>query len=192
MNNFISQELQFENCRVINKQINYDVKPYRVEISLFGEHVASERIEVAKRKLPEFKVDDCDFIIFQGYEATVDQAAMESTIKSEIIEDLYKENQELIKSKDQQIKFLENEVFQLKQTTFLSTEVASELKKLYPNTKEFSINRSILTSMDSLKQDTVMLAYIKFVRKPATSEIKKIQGWLEARLKSSSVKVIVQ
>jgi hypothetical protein len=46
--------------------------------------------------------------------------------------------------------------------------------------------------MDSLKQDTVMLAYIKFVRKPATSEIKKIQGWLEARLKSSSVKVIVQ
>ena len=192
INNFISQELQFDNCRVISKQINFEVAPYRVEVSLFGEHIPTEKIEEAKKKLATFKVDDCDLIIFQGYEETVDQAAMESTIKSEIIEDLYKENQELIKSKDQQIKFLENEVFQLKQTTFLSSEVASELKTLYPNTREFSINRSILTSMDSLKQDTVMLAYIKFSRRPGSTEIKKIQGWLEARLKSTSVKVIVQ
>ena len=191
INNFISQELQFDNCRVINKQINYDVAPYRVEVSLFGEHIPAEKIETAKKKLSAFKVDDCELIIFQGYEETVDQAAMESTIKSEIIEDLYKENQELIKSKDQQIKFLENEVFQLKQTTFLSSEVASELKTLYPNTREFSINRSILTSMDSLKQDTVMLAYIKFSRRPGITDIKKIQGWLEARLKSNSVKVII-
>lgn len=192
VNNFISQELQFENCRVISKQINYDVKPYRVEVSMFGEHIAPDVIETVKKKLPAYKVDECDFVIFQGFESTVDQAAMESTIKSEIIEDLYKENQELIKSKDQQIKFLENEVFQLKHTTFLSTEVASELKTLYPNTREFSINRSILTTLDSMKQDTVMLAFIRFSRRPANSEIKKIQGWLEARLKSTSVKVVVQ
>ena len=192
INNFINQELQFENCRVINKQINYDVMPYRVEVSLFGEHIPNEKLEEAKHKLPEYKITECDLVIFQGFDATVDQAAMETTIKSEIIEDLYKENQELIKSKDQQIKFLENEVFQLKQANYLSTEVASELKTLYPNTKEFSINRSILTRMDSLKPDTLMLAYIKFSRRPGNADVKKIQDWLKARLKSDKVKIVIQ
>jgi uncharacterized hydrophobic protein (TIGR00271 family) len=192
VSNFITRELQFDNCRVISKQINYSVDPNRVEISLFGEQLSSEKIEGVKKKLVDYDLAKAELVIFQGYDASIDEAALESNIRTGIIEELYKQNQQLLESKDKRIVFLENEVFRLKQTSFISSEIAAELKTLYPNAREFSMNKSILTSMDSLKQDTVMLAYIKFARRPYNSELKKIQAWLSARLKSNDVKVIIQ
>jgi hypothetical protein len=49
----------------------------------------------------------------------------------------------------------------------------------------------LLTQTDSMKQDTVYLAYAKFKRMPSTTERRRMESWLKARIKNDNVNLIV-
>ena len=189
---FVTNEFSFENSRVISREVNYDVKPYRIEISLFGEHVDDDVLEHAKMQMAGYNLGEAELVVFQGYEAKIDQSVIQNTIRSGVIEELYKQNQEVLQSKDKTIQLLERELSRLQRPSIISKEIAAELKTLYPTVTEFSLDVTLLTQMDSLKADSVYLTYIKFSKRPTRDQLKQMEEWLKVRTQTEKVKIVYQ
>ena len=193
--NFIATELNFENARVIGRNIYYDDKVPRIEVTLFGEQINEDLIEMAERKLENYQLKNCELKIFQGY--SQDQVQREEfekmnlSLRSGIIEELYKKNEEQLKTKEKQIELLEDELFKLKRQEIPVLDIASEVKAQYENVTEFSLTKTLIMQTDSMKQDTVYLAYAKFKRLPNMAERRRMESWLKARIKQENVSLIV-
>lgn len=189
---FIAQELNFENARVISRDLHADSDGQRIEVSLFGEPVSDELIEKARKQLSNYNLDDTELFVLQGYSESVNEASLATSIRSGVIEELYKQNEQSLRTKDEKIKLLETELSKIRRGHNITPEISQELKAFYPMLSEFSINRSLIMRMDSLKQDTVYLAYLKFKRNPNKEELKKLDAWLKARVKSDKVEMVIQ
>lgn len=191
-NRFIAQELNFKNSRVISHDLHSDSEGQRIEVSLFGEPVSEELIENARKQLPNYNLANAELLVLQGYNEGINEATLASSIKSGLIEELYRQNEQSLKSKDEKIKLLESELTRIKTISNYTQELSPELKALYPNIRNFSVNQSFLMRLDSLQQDTVYLAYARFARKPSRTEIKKLDAWLKARIKSENVQLVIE
>jgi uncharacterized hydrophobic protein (TIGR00271 family) len=188
---FISQELQFDNTRVISKDLKFDSKGQIIEVSLFGEPVSDDLIENARKQLPQYNLANAELVVLQGYVANPDQELLSSNIRTGVIEELYRQNEQILRSKDDKIKVLEDELMRIKYISSTSPELSSELKALYPTVTDFSINQNLVIRLDSLKQDTVYLAYMKFSRRPNTKELARLEEWLKTRVKAKKIKLII-
>jgi uncharacterized hydrophobic protein (TIGR00271 family) len=189
---FISQELNFDNTKVISRDLRYDSKNPVIEVTLFGEPVNEEMIDQARRQLSNYNLEDCELVVLQGYDEGVNEASLASSIRSGVIEELYRQNEQTLRNKDERIKLLETELTRIKHVSNFTQELSPELKALYPTITRFSVNQSFLMQLDSLRQDTVYLAYAKFTRKPNRTEIKKLDAWLKARVKSENVQLVIE
>jgi len=189
---FISTELEFENSQVINKQILYDTDPRKIEVTLFGDRISDEVIENARRKLGLYKIQDAELAVFQGYDPAASQNSITDLIKNKVVEEFYKQSAETLVSKDEQIRLLEREITDLKMTSILAPDIALEVKALYPTLTEFALERALVVKLDSMRQDTTHIAYVRFFGKPASKDVLSLQTWLKARIKSDRVEVVIR
>jgi len=189
-NLFINNELAFPNSQVISKKINYDSSRVKIEVFLIGEIVKPELIEIAKRKLPNYKLHNTQLIIKQGLseKKNIDINAL----RASVIEELYKKNEEIIKNKDQQIQLLENKIAQLSQNKFPVEELSAEAKTLFNKLKEFTVTSTEIVNINENKIDTVTIVYAKFSGKISSTQRKVLNEWLKARTKSNNIKLIVE
>lgn len=188
---FINQELNFENTKVISQNLTFYQGNSKIEVSLFGGVVPEEIIQNAENKLKNYNLEETELIVLQGYKPQTNATELAYSLRSGVIEDLYRKNEQILRSKDDRIRLLEKELSQTQNLQTMSTELATEIKALYPMLMDFSINRNLLVHVDSLKQDTVFLAYARFRRKPGRQEIKQLEEWLMARVKTNRVKIIL-
>lgn len=189
---FISQEFAFPKTRVISKQFNFSSSAPVIEVSLFGEKVSADVLANVKSKLPNYKLENASLVVFQGYDDNPNEIALTSTLRSGIVEELYKQNEQVMRSKDDRIRFLENEVLQLKGSQYQSQEIGAEIKMLYPDLQAFTLNRTLYLKLDSMKQDTTFLALAAFKKIPPRKEILKLERWLRTRVKTDKVMVVVK
>ena len=120
--------------------------------------------------------------------ATIEQLNLQ--LKTGIIEDLYKKNEDLLKSKDDQIKLLENEIIRHRSKEIPIQDLTMEIKAFKKNIRQLSVASTIISDIDSLTYDTLHLAYVQFKLKPRKSDLSQIENWLKARLKVEKVKLI--
>lgn len=193
---FVRTEMVFENCQVINQEYIFD-DTSRIEVSLFGEPINRDKINDLESRLPQYNLDNVKLVIRQGYvdDNNVDLATMEQMsqqLKIDIIEDLYKENTEILKGKDAEIDVLQGEILRLRSKELPVMDITKEVKVQYPNIREFSITNTLLVEADSLKQDTLYLVYANFKRRPKRSQVKKLTEWLQLRIKADTLKLVIE
>ncbi|MEM6802274.1 MAG: TIGR00341 family protein [Bacteroidota bacterium] len=196
-NEFIKEELNFEGCQIIYRKINFDVDSPNIEITLYGNPVAEEKIEEVEQRMPKYKLEKAALLIRQGYIenesiAKEEIELMNERLKTGIIEDIYKKNEELLQTKDAQIKLLENEILKFKAAELPVKDLAQEIKTINPNVRELSVSSSLITTTDSLKQDTVYLAYVGFRKRPSRADLKKLDNWLKVRVKTDKIKLLTR
>src|SRR5690606_5884569 len=92
---FIAQEFAFPNTRVISKQLEFDADRPVIEVSLFGEHIDDELIENCRRQLSNYKLENAELEVFQGYRDNSHEATLTSTLRTGIVEELYKQNEQV-------------------------------------------------------------------------------------------------
>ncbi|MCB0706906.1 MAG: TIGR00341 family protein [Saprospiraceae bacterium] len=194
-NLFIKTELQFDNCQVISSKISGDFRNRSIDVTLFGEPVPEAFIQQAREKLPNYGIEDASLSVRQGYQGveTVDLQTLEQMnqqMRSGIIEDLYKRNEELLETKDNKIKLLEEEIIRYRSLEMPMEDLVAELKTINPNVEELSVTNSIVSHVDSLQMDTLYLAYVKFRKNPKSQEIKQLQEWLQARTKTEKIRMV--
>lgn len=196
-NLFVSKELHFDYCQVISKQYYFNKEQNRIEVTLFGQPVPPEDIERAKTKLADYHLGNADLKVRQGYigEEGIDLATAEQMgqqMRTGIIEELYKKNEEALRGKDAQIKMLEAEILRMRSREMPISNLAQEIKAINKNVRELSVVESVISNIqDSLTYDTVYLAYTKFQRTPRRSERLQIEDWLKARIKADTIKLVV-
>lgn len=187
---FINNELNFPNSQIISKKISHDSSRVNIEVFMIGSPVDNNLIEVAKQKLPKYKLQNAKLIIKQGLGGgeKVDLGAL----RAGVIEELYRKNEDVIKNKDKQIKLLENQVALLSKDQFPIEELSGEAKAVFNNLNELSVNRSLVMDYKNNKVDTVIVSYAKFSKGISYNDRKKFTDWLKARTKSDKIKLVIQ
>jgi uncharacterized hydrophobic protein (TIGR00271 family) len=186
---FIQNELTFNSSFIVGKNIAIKSGKKTVEIFTIG-NIDDEKIRTAKEHMKNYNLEDAELIVKQSdsYGKPLDLTA----IKTGLIEDLYKKNEQIIKTKDEKITLLEKELLKYEFNSFPAEDLFSEAKTQHKNLKELFVSNVVVASEKEKKLDTTTVAYAKFGRQPGFSELQRFKNWIEARLKTEKVKLIIQ
>lgn len=195
---FVSENFLFDNAQVISKTVNLDGDVPKIEVALIGEPIMPQVIEniKAKMKLNE-RLDGAELVVRQGAikEEGLDMATvqlMNQNMKSGIIEDLYKRNEEVLQSKEERINTLEKEIVRLRSRELPIGDISRELHASYDNVREFTLMKNPVFTADSMRLDTVMFAYVKFNRRVSQEEKTRLSNWLQVRTKCDSLRLVLE
>ncbi len=206
-NLFVNEELKFENCTILKKEITFEGdylfgKEVRkkIEVTLLGrDSIPQEKLDDMRSHLarPKYKLADVELVINQEYfgNGEVDYTIIDEKLsqnRNNIIEDLYKNNAILLRQKEDTIRKLRNQIVQLHSRQLPVIDITEELKTQHERVTAFSLTETILTTTDSLRQDTVHLAYVKFTRLPGPTERRRLTNWLKVKTDAKNLKVIVE
>ena len=114
-----------------------------------------------------------------------------------IIEDLYKKNEELLRNKDQQIEFLENQLIISRKDSLPLNSIQKELGIQYEHLERFGFSRSIEFSKIG-QPDTIPTCLVQWDKylsstrrtKQRREQEKKLGQWLQVRLQLDTMRVI--
>jgi uncharacterized hydrophobic protein (TIGR00271 family) len=188
--NFVEGEFTFENTSVISKNFKQIDDKNILEIFLLGEALSDKAINNLKMKMKKYGLEGFELKLAQG----VNNSSMPdiTSIRSGVIEDLYRKNEEIIKNKDNKITLLENEINRLQSETFPVEEISKEIKAINKNITEFTMNKNVFTDFSKSLTDTLVFVYLKFQKKPLQTELTSLREWLSVRIKYDNLKLVVQ
>ncbi|MGB3181379.1 MAG: TIGR00341 family protein [Cyclobacteriaceae bacterium] len=194
---FVMAELSFDNSPVISHEFTFDQDSSRIEITLFGAPVSPDLISHARQKLDNYSLQGTALVVHQGYKEdnNVSHDMLEKynqSVKTGIIEELYRKNEQTLSDKDDQIAFLENELAQIKGRQVAFEEICREVKVQYPDLKEFSLGVAPVASIDSLHTKEVTMVYASFGRRQKSAELNRMRDWLKIRTHADSLRLVVQ
>ncbi len=191
---FIESEFQFEQTQVIDSKLRFDKKGSDIKVTLFGKLISDDAIEQARAHLVNFGLSDCTLKITQAYkDSEEDLMTLErisQNMKSGLIEDLYRKNEEVLQSKDERIKLLEDELYKLQSSQYPVMDLSEELRVQYEDLKDFTIMDGYIRNLQKEEMDTVCFARISFSAAHPGEDYEKIRKWLQVRLKVDSVTII--
>lgn len=195
---FVSENFVFDNAQVISKNVNKDGEVKRIEVALIGEPISPDVIANIKARMKQnSRLFGAELIVRQGAikEDGLDMATvqlMNQNMKSGIIEDLYKKNEEVLMNKQQRIDKLESELIKMKSRELPISDISQELKASYDNVKAFTLMRNPIYNADSNRLDTVTFAYVQFQKRPKIDEKNRIEKWLAVRTKADSLRMVFE
>jgi uncharacterized hydrophobic protein (TIGR00271 family) len=192
---FITENFVFEGSEVINKKITYNTdSPSKIEVFMIGEIVTEKNEKELNRKLASSGMKNVSLKIYQSKDQTNEIAGkLSAEVKTGIIEEIYRKNEDLIKNKDEKIEFLENELMRYRKDTIPFTSIKKEIKIQYPQITKMSYGINIKTDFES-HQDTLPVFYITWGKNTTDintkDKTKALQDWLRVRLDNQKVTVI--
>lgn len=186
-NQFLTTEMEFPRTQIISSTLTYSPDSSAIEVSLIGERIGEEALEMLSKKLLVFSLRNTYLKVKQSGDTGTDM----NLLRSDILKDLYERNEMLIQNKDQKIALLEREIAEYGQTTSQVMDIAAEAKINHPNLQNFSINRAIMANLQANRQDTLLIAYAKFRQNPNQQERKRFESWLKIRTKADSLAIII-
>jgi uncharacterized hydrophobic protein (TIGR00271 family) len=185
-NKFINKEMAFPDNMIIKK--NIDATKRLISVFYIGKEVTPQMILSAKNKLPEYHLLNSVVNVKQGLKDN--STADLSTMKSQIVQELFLKNEELVQQQKNTIEGLQNEI-KIYSSPELSKAILKEASAFNPEIVEASVTKSLLVT-EKNEIDTLYLAYLRFKRLPAWNQRNKLENWLKERLKTKHVKLVIE
>jgi uncharacterized hydrophobic protein (TIGR00271 family) len=188
---FVKNIIKYEGAEVV--KFTQDYKSKNIDVYLIGRPVPQNKINEWLSKLEKTeKLEQTHLRIYQGADQSGEMAAkLSGEIKAGILEDLYVKNEQLIQDKDEQIRFLENQIALIKVQNVPFKELSEELKINYEGVETFSYSNKITTNFK--KTDTLPVINIRWKKNVTTAEkrndLKKIEAWIKFKLKLDTLQV---
>ena len=187
--NFVSEELTFPNTQILNKVVTDTSEKKEVKVVLIGQTVPDEMIANARAKLPKYGLKDVHLVVQQGFGQ---EATDINELKSLLMQDLYKNSEEVLRAQTIQIDSLKRQVDKYQSYRRLTSELIPEMKVLFPYVVEASCSNTYIVNTETAKPDTVMLVYLKSKTIIKDAERKKIKEWLSARVEMKNIKLLIE
>lgn len=191
---FMAREFAFADTQVISSNIRYDKLGSTIDVTLFGKPLEATAISKIQASLPDYKLKDCQLKINQAYNNNEDELRnvelISQNMRAGLVEDLYKKNQEVLASKDERIRMLEDELFKLQASQYPIMDISEELRIQYEDLKDFTIMDGYVRNLQAEVMDTICFAKVSFLAEHASEDYEKIRRWLKLRLKVDSVSLI--
>lgn len=178
--NFVRGEFTFHNTQVINKAFVYDPKQSKIDLLLIGEELDSAQIAGLQRKLPAYGMrGKTQLLIRQGLNAQkeFDLAQIKASVMSEF--------------------FKPRDTASLLVPAFTRgaqvPDISAELRALYPQLRSYSLGRTVVHSLDSLKRaDSIYLFIASSDRAVSRGERQQLERWIRNRFPGDSVDVVLR
>ncbi|MGE0590784.1 MAG: TIGR00341 family protein [Cyclobacteriaceae bacterium] len=185
---FINQEFNFPSTQIVSRSIDPDNR--RIEILLFGDKLDDDMLSILESKMALYRLTETELKIRQDVDKSspVDYNA----IKTGLLEDLYKNNEQLLRERDRVIDSLQNELQKVQVAEWPVKSMTDELSSVVSEVAELSISTSVFYKTAESRYDTTLTAYLKMKRRPSQSQVRKITDWLKARTQNDSIRVILQ
>jgi len=198
---FVDNEIVFKDCEIINQTFNYTDSVSTIEIFLIGSTVGKEIQDEIISKLPKYELKNTQVIFYQNKDASSEIESMAGKVSKElrigIIEDLYTKNEELLKNKDHQIKFLEDKLIIYQKDSLPLNLIRKELNIQYEHLERFGLSKSIEFNKSG-QSDTIPTCLVKWDKYLSSSrrktlrlaEERKLAEWLKVRLQLDTMRVL--
>ncbi|MCB0409665.1 MAG: DUF389 domain-containing protein [Flavobacteriales bacterium] len=192
---FISENFTFEGSEVINKKINYNTdEGSKIEVFMIGETLSNKTERELNKKLSKYSLEGVELKIYQSKDQTDEIAGkLTAEVKSGIIEEIYKKNQDLIEDKDERIRLLEEELSRYQQDSIPFNLVKQEIKIQYEQIAKMTYGKVITTDFAE-KQDTLPAFFVRWKpevpKEVGSKNNEAMQKWLRVRLNNDKVRVM--
>lgn len=187
--NFINTELAFPNTQVLSKSITDTSDKREIKVVLIGDNVAETTIEGARNRLPRYGLKDVNLVVQQGFS---EQETDINQLKSLLMQDLYKNSEEVLRAQTLQIDSLQRELKSYRDDRLMAEQLKPEVKVLFPYIREISCTHTSLIPIDSAAQKPIMLIYVKSAEKVSAENKKKLTDWLSARTGVNTIKLLIE
>jgi uncharacterized hydrophobic protein (TIGR00271 family) len=184
INEFLQNEISSQGLVIIEKSISTENELTTIEVSAVGTSITKEFVESVNTKLKKYDLTKAKITFKSIGTSNTDIVA----IKSAIIEELYRNNEQIIRDKDKKIELLEKELSANKANLIPVKAILAELKVHLPNLKELILSKVIVED----KAQTLLLAYLKYNGKLSSDDLEKSREWLRIRTMSDDAKVFIE
>lgn len=188
---FVEQEFDFPNTQVINKKVTIDSAGDKVlEVFLIGDRIQQQTIDNISTQRNFYGINDIKLVVKQGIKETKDIDVGE--LRTGILEELYEKNSGDLKSKEEKIELLEQELLKLTSNQLPINEISKEFCTLNKNVEYFTVQPSLLYNNATQQLDTMIISYIRYKKAPSKIEKQQLYNWLKVRTKADSLLVITK
>lgn len=185
---FVNKELDFPNTQVLSRTVAVDTAGRKaLNVVLLGDEVPDMMIEAARARMTDYGLGGIGLNIQQGFGSDVDI----NELKSVLMKDLYKNNEELIQAQAVQIDSLKHTVDRYRRASHLALSLTPELRVLYPQVERLACTPTIIANTVQDKPDTVLLVYVKVKNALTPDEQRKLSQWMGARTEEKNIKLII-
>ena len=185
---FVNKELDFPNTQVLSRTVAVDTAGRKaLNVVLLGDEVPDMMIETARARMRDYGLGGIGLNIQQGFGSDVDI----NELKSVLMKDLYKNNEELIQAQAVQIDSLKHTVDRYRRASHLALSLTPELRVLYPQVERLACTPTIIANTVQDKPDTVLLVYVKVKNALTPDEQRKLSQWMAARTEEKDIKLII-
>ena len=185
---FVNKELDFPNTQVLSRTVAVDTAGRKaLNVVLLGDEVPDMMIEAARARMTDYGLGSIGLNIQQGFGSDVDI----NELKSVLMKDLYKNNEELIQAQAAQIDSLKHTVDRYRRASHLALSLTPELRVLYPQVERLACTPTIIANTVQDKPDTVLLVYVKVKNALTPDEQRKLSQWMAARTEEKNIKLII-
>ena len=176
--NYVNTELAFPNTQILSKTITNTSDKKEIKVVLIGDDVSDSTIESARNRLPNYGLKDVSLVVQQGFS---EQETDINKLKSLLMQDLYKNSEQVLRTQAMQIDSLQRELKSYHDDRLLAEQIKPEVKVLFPFVREISCTHTCLIPVDSDTQKPIMLIYVKSSEKISAENKRKLTDWLSAR-----------
>lgn len=183
---FVNAQLNFPNTNVA--QVKIDPSTKEIKVFLIGEHVDEKRLKEITLHMTKSGLAKANLKVYQnGERENLDV----STLKADIINDLYVNAKHEIDAREQEILKLQKELSRIGNVREFDTAIPKELEMLFPKVRNVILSHTIdSTSNERNTSETRFILNVDSKQKLSSSERIKIEKWLKMRTKSENVLLI--
>ncbi len=187
LQNYINIELKAKNILVINKQV--DAIEKSAKLFVLGDKVNDSIIKILLDERVKYGLESFQIEILNAYHDKADIDVNE--IKSSIVEDLFKNQQEELKAKTIELEKLKRQSNSKTSNAKNQRQVIEEFKAIFGEQDKISFSDCQQFDKNN-KPDSILLVVIKPIKSISNSETKKIENWIKLRLNKKQVQVIIE
>ena len=187
--NYVNTELAFPNTQILSKTITNTSDKKEIKVVLIGDNVSDSTIESARNRLPNYGLKDVSLVVQQGFS---EQETDINKLKSLLMQDLYKNSEQVLRTQAMQIDSLQRELKSYHDDQLLAEQIKPEVKVLFPFVREISCTHTCLIPVDSDTQKPIMLIYVKSSEKISAENKRKLTEWLSARTQVKTIKLLIE
>lgn len=187
--NYVNTELAFPNTQILSKTITNTSDKKEIKVVLIGDNISDSTIERARNRLPNYGLKDVSLVVQQGFS---EQETDINKLKSLLMQDLYKNSEQVLRTQAMQIDSLQRELKSYHDDRLLAEQIKPEVKVLFPFVREISCTHTCLIPVDSDTQKPIMLIYVKSSEKISAENKRKLTEWLSARTQVKTIKLLIE
>lgn len=185
---FVNEQLNFKNTNVA--QIKIDPKSREIKVFLIGDHISQSKLNDISLRLGKVGLENAKLKVYQnGEQEGIDI----TTLKADIITDLYNNTKADLEAKEKEITLLQEKNKLYLHNQALYTAIPNELKTLFPKVHSVLFSESYYpVSFDHNQSEKWYILNAVSTKRLSKNERSQIEQWLKIRVQSNNVHVIIQ